>query len=375
MTIGWNYGTGADGDVTISADTDLGTVNIKHYDTLTIDETFALYADAPFRVFCKTALVLNGTVRVTEITGGGAQTEMPNNDGGRGGAGGMGGGGLIIQAAAVTGTGYLEADGVAASNGGDALAPGTEERGLLGNGGQGGHSTKPGGDGRSGEVAPSVLRNGDGGEGGNSPCGGGGGGGQATWHTGTGDEYTWAGQGGKGGKGDNDSRGLLAQILGSGEVWGMAVLLFQGGGGGGGSSGAVNNAQRVGAGGGGGGGGGGGSGGRGGYTKYTTLDDLGSGGGGGGGGGAGGGILLITESTTAITIRARGQNGGNGGADEGDVGSGGGGGGGGGGIALVFAKTGTPIFVLTGGAGGDAPDGATFDGQVGYLGYGCITPL
>lgn len=109
MTIAWEYGTGADGDVTISADTDLGTVNIKHYDTLTIDAGFALYANSLFRVFCKTALVLNGTIRVAEIGLGGAGGASVAGSG-AGGAGNKGGGTLIVQAVAVTGTGSLEAD-------------------------------------------------------------------------------------------------------------------------------------------------------------------------------------------------------------------------------------------------------------------------
>ncbi len=175
MAIDWNYGTGADGDVTISGDTDLGTVNIKHYDTLTVDVTFALYADSPFRIFCKTALVLNGTIRVTEISeGGDGGTTI--GGGGSGGAGGKGGGTLIVNALAVTGTGYLEADGEIGTVGGNGTASTLNKIGIPGFGGQGGHSTKPGGDGEKGGVVPNPYNTGeDGGAGGNNPCGGGGG--------------------------------------------------------------------------------------------------------------------------------------------------------------------------------------------------------
>jgi len=81
LDIGWNYwGTGADGAVTISSNTDLGTNPTKNYTDLTINSSVALTGTGCLYIYCSGTCTVNGTIN------------MLGKSGGTGGTGGSGAG-------------------------------------------------------------------------------------------------------------------------------------------------------------------------------------------------------------------------------------------------------------------------------------------
>ena len=122
----FNFGDGSDGDVTTSGNVTL-TAD-KYYDTLTI-ATGDTVNPAGYRIFCKTALVINGTGKI-------AQT---GNNGGTGGTGsdGGGGGGTAGAAGAAVADGYLKGSviGVVGGVGASGVTNAGGLAGLSGNGG------------------------------------------------------------------------------------------------------------------------------------------------------------------------------------------------------------------------------------------------
>lgn len=215
------FGDGSDGNVTISAGTTTLTADM-YYDTLTVDAG-AVLATAGFRVFCKTAAVINGTVRNNGLAGsavgvggsvgnnvlrptaaggaggtaaGTAGTNVTNALGGAGGAGGAGSGGAggaggtVTVPVAGTGGTKVMADVFAISRGRNALFTTSLDAGGGGGGG-GGDGTAGAGGGASGApvvlIAKSVTGSGviesKGGAGGSAAAGnrGGGGGGGGGW--------------------------------------------------------------------------------------------------------------------------------------------------------------------------------------------------
>jgi hypothetical protein len=258
----FNYGTGEDGDVTISADTTL--TSSKFYNNLTIDTGFTL-TTANYRIRVLGTLTNNGTLKSGGGNGG-------NSNGSGGGAAGSSAGSTEFGGGSAGSLGGVGVVGVGALSAAvAALSPR-----MGGSGGPGGAGGS-GGSGAGGAVrvpgnssynkvlsldhllyAGTLIRGGQGGSGGSSGAGDG----------------ANLGRGGGGGGG------------GGGTVWVAAKNIINVG------SISVN----------------GGIGGNGGPTATGNV-----GGGGGGGGGAGGVVILIYDTYTgAGTVTAVGGTGGNG---------------------------------------------------------------
>jgi hypothetical protein len=343
------FGDGSDGDVTITANTDLD--RDMFYNNLTINAGVTLNTKG-YRVFVKENLTINGLISVDGGNGGNGTngSNAPSKTGGGGGSGGAAG---AVGGAA----GYLPAS--IAGKGGAAGGAGGDG-GYGPSGGQTGGSGTNSGAGSA--VSQSIGQNGlagavggAGGKGGGTSSGGG------------------AGAGGAAGS-------ATAVPSSSGGIRSLLALLWRV---------FPDNASPVsfkGHAGNGGGGSGGGGGGGAGYVEESNYYDGGGGGGGGGSGGSGGhgGFMLIAarnmvlNASPSITARGgAGGSGGNGGNGRGGYGYGGGGGGGGAGgdsgnggiiILLYNSKTGAGTISAAGGSGGSGGTGGA--GGTGYLGNG-----
>lgn len=145
------YGSGDDGEVTISVDTVL--TRDMQYTTLTVNEGVTLDTKG-FIVSCSVALINNGTITDNYSGGNGGRGGVGSNPGyygtnpirplagqggkggwgyntGVGGTGGKGGGQVILYARTLTNNGVIHADGFDAPI--DAVSPG-----FYGNGGNAG---------------------------------------------------------------------------------------------------------------------------------------------------------------------------------------------------------------------------------------------
>ena len=336
------FGTGDDGDVTISSNTDLGSDNIKNYTNLTVDATFELKADGPFYILCSGTITNNGIIGVDNPAGpnaggAGAQAGPPDNNGGDSGENG---GSIFFSCNALVGTGVFDAKATAGQAGGTATVNppnsdgvnGANETAFLGG------DTEVGKDlentfalfGQGGTRGRGVSQ--VGGPGASAPVG------------------NWAADAG---------RWFIRSLAGTFKRYPTEV---GGAGGGGGGGGGTGTGSRGASGGGGSGSSGRGLGGAGGNGK-DSGNGAGVGGGGGGGGGAGGNIIgiILTGDIPACTFSADGGNGGAGGNGNGTTGCGGGGGGAGGGglvdlyvadAATVTDNSTTSVLGGTGGAGG-----------------------
>ena len=311
------FGNGADGNVTISVDTTLSSD--MYYDTLTINSGKVL-TTAGYRIYCKTALVNNGTISWNGNNG----TAGGNASGRTGGTAGTGGaalastniyGGVAGVGGGAGGNGKrYSVDGAVAGDAGAAGSNGNSVTSAVGNTGEVGRT---GGSGRNGS-------------------GGGGAGGVAGARTLS--------------KVQPNQVNIALQfheIIGTGVNY-LTCSGGSGGSGGGGGGGIVN----VGAG----------------------NPDSGAGGGGGGSGSNGGNIIIAAKAMSGSgTITANGGNGGNGGNGSDCVpdgvklaGGGGGGAGGTGGaggcVILIYkTKTGNTVSVTPGSGGTGGTGGATYD--------------
>lgn len=101
------------GDVTISSDTAIPR-NIMFYDNLIINEGVSLYADKlqPYFIFVKNTLDIDGTLKNRYGAFGGTGGSAKAGDGGQGG------GILCVVAKNIIGTGQIDVNGNAGSNGG-----------------------------------------------------------------------------------------------------------------------------------------------------------------------------------------------------------------------------------------------------------------
>lgn len=326
----FSFGDGSDGDVTISADTNL--TSDKYYNDLTIDATKTLNPKG-YRIFVKGTLTVNGTIALNGNAGGNGVAGQSPDDSGNNRAGGAGG-----AAGAALADGYLKGSvagkaGVAGGVGGDTNA---NDAGA-GSGGTAGANT-------SNSIGSDGVAGANGGAGG------------AGWD---GDSSGYAGGGAGTGGGVGTATASNVKLIAN---WHLATMLDVG------STGALlkfDNSAGSGSGAGGGGGGG----------AQRVAFDRGWGGGGGGGGGSAssGGIVAIYAKIITIgaagVISANGGVGGNGanggqGSSEG-TGDGGGGGGGGGGaggnggqVILVYnTLTNNGSLTASGGAGGSGGTG------------------
>ena len=325
------YGDGSDGDVIISANTNL--TRDMYYNDLTVN-TGVVLNNAGYRIYVKGTLTNNGTI------------SRNGNNGSNGNAG----------SEDVKGTGGAGGSALAAGS-----LPGTIAGSAGGNGGDGGRNADPGENGDNGSVGGAGLNTTD------SIGGAGGGGGAQVGGDGAGvGAYT-------------GGIGVACGTAGTATQWIRQPRDIV-------TSGIVDTSHGLSAGNGGSGGGGGGA-----SRQDGVNGNYGGGGGGAGGSGSPGGAILISAKKIVInsgcSITANGGNGGNGGngADAGvNVGSGiwggGGGGGGGGGVGgqggviiLIYnsltndgsitANAGTSGTGGTGGSGidggGDGYDGST----------------
>lgn len=120
------FGNGIDGNVTISANTTL-TADM-YYDTLTINNGYVLSPNG-YRIFCKTALINNGTIRFNGNNG----TNGQSPDGGGAGAAG----GALVADGTIRGS---RAGSDAGMAGGTAPAGGAENPSIGSHGSAGGTS-------------------------------------------------------------------------------------------------------------------------------------------------------------------------------------------------------------------------------------------
>src|SRR3990167_9102778 len=120
------FGDGSDGDVVISADTDLTTD--KFYDNLTIKVGFTLSTKG-YRVFVRNTLLNNGTIAADGGNGGvggvGVSNTPVQSAGSGGGSGGSGapGGTVAIYAKTLINEGVIRTHGGVGGNGGAGGAP------------------------------------------------------------------------------------------------------------------------------------------------------------------------------------------------------------------------------------------------------------
>ena len=133
------YGSGADGDVTIAADTEV--TQTMYYDDLTVDAGQSLTLNDATRgsimiLFVKGILTVNGSINVNGKGAAGGAGGAGGGDSGAGGAGGAGAGLLLIFAKTVVvgAAGDISGNGVDGTVGGDGTAAG----GSAGSGGGGG---------------------------------------------------------------------------------------------------------------------------------------------------------------------------------------------------------------------------------------------
>jgi hypothetical protein len=140
------YGSGADGTVTISVDTTL-TADMQ-YDALTVNSGITLNTSG-FVIMCKTSLTNNGTITDTDSGGTGGTSTVER--------GGKGGGRVIIWAKSFTNNSVIHADGFAAGSeavsGADGGLGGTPTKSGAGYGGSGAYSALiPAAGGQAGSV-------------------------------------------------------------------------------------------------------------------------------------------------------------------------------------------------------------------------------
>ena len=319
------YGTGLDGDVTISSNTTLN--EIKYYDNLTINSGVTLDGTSPQLIFVKNTLTINGTISMT----------------GKGGVGGnegqVGGSATNLNATAGNGGGVS---------------------GSMGTGGSGGAYANSGAVGSAGSA-------GSGGGG-----GGGGGGGR-----GYGNSTTSISAGVTGGvttsRGTTGGSATTLRTTGSLLEYLLAKGNLLGAGAGGGSLGGT----------------GGQGGHNGAYSTGRDGGAGGSGGTGGVGGAGGGALIIIAKDVIiggSGSIQSKGENGGNGsgggnganggaggwnyggsGGGGGGCAGGGGGGGSGGFISLYYGSlTNSGTLTVSGGTGGSNGSGFGSGGSGGY---------
>lgn len=299
------WGTGEDGDVTITTDTSVGT-EVKFYNNLIVNSGVRLFSDKEaLFIFVKDTLTLNGIIELESTIAGG--------DGGLyidSGRGGKSAGVLILFAQNITGSGYVKANG---KNGGRGNSRG---------------GTRPP-DQISGNHGKSAMLDGYDyifSEGGMSRLGG------------------------KAGDPILAAFPILAKHVYSSSLIGLPILNGLGGSGGGGASGVRTNSNScsyVYGGGGGGGGSSGGKGGQGGGGAAKSGCNA-TAGQGGGGGGSGGIIFIGSKNVSSLNVEAVGGLGGTGGSG---TARGGDGGGGGGGMVIVVGNTDID-YMVTGGTGG-----------------------
>lgn len=330
-----NFGDGSDGSVTISVDTSLS--RDMFYDTLTVNNGIVLTTNG-YRIFAKTAVVNNGTIRWNGNNGGNATNGGTGGNGsiGSGGTAGSAGSGGSAGAALSNGTLAGSVAGIAGGNGG---------AGGTGSTNAGGGSASAGTNGTNGTTITSLVST----TGQDGVAGANGG-------TGGTDSGFFGGSAGTGGTAGTKGTSTAASIMP--RVVPFSITLSD-------ETGTKLNASPSNGGSGGGGGGSGGG--------ASSSNGSGGGGGGGGAGGAGsngGNMLIATKTiTNAGTISCNGGtggsagSGGNGGNGQGGTGGGGGGGGGGSGgnggngglMVLIYSTlTNTGTISANGGSGGAA---------------------
>jgi len=319
----FKFGSGQDGDVTISVNTDLGSANFKQYRNLTVNTGIELKGNTQFRLFVREKLTLTGNITVNA---GAALGGVNPDTNGAAGDGGDSGGTILVQAKNIVDTGKIFANGEAGAAGGTSTDANADD----------------GGDGQAAHIDgitpdPAVADGGD----------------RANLGTPGTAEGTAGGT------------LVLEDVL---KIYRTLVTLghteiFTTNGGSGSSGGGGHDdtfSGSFGAGGGEGGGGGsyihtGGAGGDGGDNTAAPASETNSGGGGGGGGGSGGIVLVVALTVRTIAIESNGGVGGAGGnGDASSSGGGGGGGGGAGGVILEISKFHATTLTLDGGLGGAA---------------------
>jgi len=345
------FGNGADSSLTLVADTALASgTPLKNYTNVNL-AGFTLTqnsADSYIALFINGTLTMaSGTITSAFIgTAGGAGGVAAANGGG-GGAGGGSQGAVFVYARAISGTGTISASGRAGVAGSDAVS--TPAGQVNGAGGTAGTNNA------SAVFGTTITL-------GTAPGAGAGG---------VGGSNTVGATGGAGGvsptaAGANDYRLSLADAITliQGSIFPFAMnatskrkfVSENGAGGGAGGGNATTN--KGGPGGSGGGGGAswllstpGGAGGDSGTSPAGGV--LGGKGGGGGGAGSSGSLVVVvtTSQSGALTIKADGGAGANGGNAFTDGSGGGGGGGGAGGIAVYSGPSG-PTITAAAGAGG-----------------------
>lgn len=359
----WMYGDGADGDLTLVADTVLtNDDNVKAYN----DVDLAGFKLLPFDAGdCYLVLQVNGTLDgqggtvnsegKTSVTVGVGATaaNVPS-----GGNGGLGAGALWVFARTVADS-AVKSDGSTGLAGGDGNAADTLN--ATGGGGSPGATTT--GFIIAGDVMTITV-----------------GGGAAT--TGLGGARGLISSGGSQALAKRAAADLLRLLFGHNQTPGLVApdsRIWASGSGAGGGSGSERfgsaAATRVGGGGGGGAPGVwglGGAGGAGGSSTNPVNEGNSTGGGGGGGGGGGLAVLICGDVSGSVSVTANGGNGGAGGAGNaatgGAAGNGGGGGGpGGGGVAVGIGPSAITVTATkgAGGAGGAATGGAGVVGAAG----------
>lgn len=353
------YGDGADGSLTLGANTTLGAgANVKRYTSLNLAGFSLDASDYWLVIYVQGTLTLaSGTIKAGVNTSG--------TSGGTGGSGrGAGGNAAITRtsvwvfANTISGTGTIHANADTASNGSDGSSPTSNISGSAG--GTGSTSLWAFGE--------NITATGAGAGGGASQTAGGsagtaGGGLPARIFQDIMRYLSVSGGSNSGNPVAGNQRIFVPQTAsagGSGSARNTAAVGSKACGGGGGAGGAFPGS----------GAGAGGAGGTG--TDNTT----GGGGGGGGGGGSGSLAFVMTESApSTLTVSANGGNGGNGGNGfNANSGRGGGGGGGQGGVAILIAQNGVSSTVqANGGSAGNAGSGTGIGGSNGSAGSAGIT--
>jgi hypothetical protein len=333
------FGNGADGDVTISADTSL--VRDMYYNNLTVDSGKTLNC-AGYRIFVKGTLTNNGTIQRTPNNGGngGNGNTTPSSAGG----GTAGSAAAVLSGANLAGGVAGKAGGVGGSGVNTRVNISSNNNGNVGNPGNNGDNitTGVGSNGLTGQTGGQGGQNGNGWAGGTGGTGG-------TAGTITTKKYPYS---------FPEAVQMLDMIAGSSPVIHNSSA-GTGGSGGGGSGAGVNGT---------------------GESGYT-----GSGGGGGGSGSAGGIVVCcareIVNNGSIIAIGGNGGNGGNGANCSVSSGFsfplyGGGGGGGAGGtggsggvLTIIYNKmTNTGTYGAPGGNGGTGGSGGAPGGLGGTAG-------
>jgi len=313
-SVDYYFGNGSDGDVTISADTEINYE--KNYNNLTINSGQTLYTNNSFILIrVKGKLIVNGTLRggyglINNTSTRGNQGSTVQN--GNGTAGGIGNVGIKSPPFF---SDKLGGNGGTGKQGGQGGSASTGQTGGAGGGAQSGTSTDNSASFSTTAVEPRInsaelilkslpLVIGGSGAKGNGGAGGGGGG-SNNYNNGVGGAGGDGGDGGKGG-------GTLIVVAREIEIGSSGVIKADGEDGGNGTNGnnGVNGSNTTE-----------------GPQFYNFSGGGGGGGAGGGGGGGAGGLVAVIYQllTNNGSITANGGTGGSGGALGGTGGASGGG--------------------------------------------------